>query len=244
MSVPVATLVSHVLVNGLAVYAPGEPIKPADALTVLDAINTVLDDWNADTQAHYAETFPVYTFSGTNPQTIGPTGTWVTAARPVAIAGVAVDVSSGGGTYQPIYTTSDPRWWEPQPSATGAYYAADEPNGSLYFSAPPAAGTNIRLMMRTTLGPVLLTDVMTLPQGYQSALELTVMEAVVDAFHATLTPSQIQRAGKARGRIWANNLRIPSLSTRGLGLPGSGSGSGPTVDTGTSSGGGFGGGFD
>jgi hypothetical protein len=46
------------------------------------------------------------------------------------------------------------------------------------------------------------------------------MEAVVDAFHATLTEKQIQRAGKARGRIWNNNLRIPSLSTRGLALPG------------------------
>ena len=92
MSVPVQTIVGHVLVNGLAVYAPGEPIKAADAITVLDAINGVLDDWNADTQANYAEVFTVYPFSGTNPQTIGPTGTWVMPARPVTIDGVGVEI--------------------------------------------------------------------------------------------------------------------------------------------------------
>ena len=250
MSVPVQTIVGHVLVNGLAVYGPGEPIKAADALTVLDAINGVLDDWNADTQANYAETFTVYVFSGTNPQTIGPTGTWVTAARPVSIDGVSVGLLPvGSGMFQRIFTTMDPKWWDAQqlPNISamgGAYYSADEPNGSVYFTAPPAAGTNIRLMMRTTLGPVVLTDVLTLPQGYQSALELTVMEAVVDAFHATLTEKQIQRAGKARGRIFSNNLRIPSLTTRGLGVPGTLGDPGPSTGTVSSTGGGFGGGFD
>lgn len=226
MSVPVATLISHVLVNGLSVYAPGESIKQTDAQTVLDAINTVLDDWNADTQASYAEVFLVAVTTGANPEVIGPAGTgaWLMAARPVTIDGVSYDL--GGGIYSRIYTTTDPRWWDAQQVSTGAtvigaYYAADEPNGHLYFSSPPASGSNVRLMLRTTLGPVAQTDAMTLPPGYQSALELTAMEAVVDAFHATLTAKQIERAGKARGRIWGNNLRVPSLSTRGLGLPGS-----------------------
>lgn len=223
MAVAVNTVIGHVLVNGLAVYSPGESIKAADAITVLDAINGVLDDWAAETAASFAETFIVFPFSGVNPQSIGPTGALVMPARPVAIDGVSVN--DGSGRYRRIYTTNDPAWWNAQqlPNISvmgGAYYSADEPNGLLYFSAPPSAGTLLRLMMPTTLGPVLETDVLTLPQGYQSALELTVMEAVADAFHATLTPNQIRRAGIARGRIFSKNLRVPTLSTRRLGLPG------------------------
>jgi hypothetical protein len=163
--------------------------------------------------------------TGANPELIGPggSGVWLMAARPVSIDGVSYDL--GGGIYQRLLTTMDPNWWAAQTLVSGgglygAYYEASEPNGKLYFANPSGAGVNIRLMMRTTIGPVLQTDVMTLPQGYQSALELTAMEAVADAFHATLTASQIQRAGKARARIWANNVRVPALSTRGLGLPG------------------------
>jgi hypothetical protein len=220
MSVPVATVIQHVLVNGLAVYAAAEPIKPADAITVLDAINLVLDDWAAETQASYAETWTTVVATGVNPQTIGPSGTWVVPVRPVTIDSVAVAV---GAIYGRIFTTTDPAWWDAQPAggASGAFYSPDEPNGSLYFSPSLASGTSVRLGQRTTIGPVLQTDVLTLPQGYQSALELTVMEAVCDGFHVVLTANQISRAGKARARIWGNNLRVPTLSTRRLGLPGS-----------------------
>jgi hypothetical protein len=223
MSVPVQTLIAHVLVNGLSVYAPSEPIRQSDAQTVLDAINLVLDDWNAETQASYAETFTVYVTTGVNPQTIGPTGTWVTPARPVSIDGLAWD--TGNGAYRPLFLSNDPQWWNAQQvnagAFSGAFYSADEPNGLVYFNnTPPSVGTNIRLMQRTTLGPVVQTGVMVLPPGYQSALEFTVMERVVDAFHATLTPNQIQQAGNARARIWANNLHVGTLSARGQGLPG------------------------
>jgi hypothetical protein len=220
MSVPVATVITHVLVNGLAVYAAAEPIKPADANTVLDAINGVLDDWAAETQASYAETITLVVSTGVNPETIGPTGTWVLPARPVAIDSVALAV---GGIYGRIFTTNDPAWWDAQPAGGvgGAFYSADEPNGSLYFSPALVAGTLVRLLRRTTIGPVLQTDLLVLPQGYQSALEFTVMERVARAFHAAIDADLKADAGKARARIWGNNLRVPTLATRGLGLPGS-----------------------
>jgi len=242
MAVAVATLIKHVLVNNLAVYAPGEPIKPADSLTVLEAINQVLDDWAAETAATYAETFFVFTTTGVNPETIGPTGTWVMDARPVSIDGVSVDM--GSGIYRRIYSTNDPKWWEAQQliaggSIDGAYYSPDEPNGSLYFTSPAPALVSIRLMIRTTIGPVLETDSMTLPQGYQSALELTVSEVVCDAFHVTMTANQIRRAGQARSRIFANNLRVRSLSVTGLGLPGTSNKRGPTSPGTAQTGGGW-----
>lgn len=222
MAVPVLTLVTHAL-TGLSVYGPGDAISDADAGDVLDALNLILDDWGADPQASVAEVFTTFATTGVNPQTIGPTGHWVLPVRPAAIDALSWVV--GTGIYSPITIHTDPRWWNAQTvlnpgTLTDAFYSADLPNGSLYFSGVPASGTNVRVMTRTALAAVALTASLTLAPGYQSALELTVMEAIADLFGATLSENQVRRAGIARGRIFAANLRVPTLSTRGLGLPG------------------------
>jgi hypothetical protein len=209
---------------GLNIYAAGESIKPADANLCLFWLNLILDDWNLDPQASYAEPFTVFASTGVNPQTIGPSGTWVLPARPPSIQGVAYDL--GGGIYQEIYVTDDPQWWAAQQSIltgppAGAYYEAAEPNGKLYFNNIPASATNIRLLLRMYFGRVALTDVLVLPPGYESALTLTLMESIAEPLHATVSASLTKRAGKARALIFAANLRVPTLSTRGLGLPGS-----------------------
>jgi hypothetical protein len=217
-AVPVLTICRNAL-KGLSVLGSGETMKPADASDVLDALNLILDDWGANPSASYAEVFTTFaTTPALNPHTIGPTGTWVLPVRPVKIDGL-----SSGGIAIPVHT--DPGWWLQQSPLTsaplmGAFYNPDVPNGSLYFSGLPSAATSVTLMTRTALAAVLLTASMNLAPGYQNALELTLMEAIVDLFHATLTPNQIARAGKARALIFSNNLRVPSLSVRGLGLPG------------------------
>lgn len=224
MAVPVATIISHVLVNGLAVYASGEPIKPADALTVFEAITLVLDDWSADPQTSVAGVFTPFTTTPLlQPHTIGPTGVWVLPVRPVKIDGAAL--SLGGGIWTPIRVHHDPQWWLAQsivPSATtnSAYYAPDVPNGSLYFAGIPQAAVSVQLLTRWAVGAAIQTSSLILPPGYQSALEYTVMERVVDGFHAVLTPNQIRLAGLARARIFGNNLRVPTLRARGQGVPG------------------------
>lgn len=208
---------------GLNALSPFEALKPADATLCLFWLNLILDDWNADVRASYAEPFTVFASTGANPETIGPSGGWVLPARPPTIDGVAVDI--GSGIYREIPVTDDPHWWARQSTVLtgfprGAYYEASEPNGKLYFNNLPAAATNIRLMLRTTFGRVLLTDVLVLPPGYESALTLTLMESIAEPLHATVSAALTTRAGKARGLIFGNNLRVPSLSVRGLGLPG------------------------
>jgi hypothetical protein len=207
---------------GLNVYGSGEPIKPADATLALFWLNVTLNAWNLDPQTSYAATFTTVVTTGANPETLGPSGTVVLAARPVALDGVAVDRGVG---YVPIFSTNDPAWWERQLPltaglASGAYYAASVPNGALYFLDPPAAGTLVRLRLRTRLSAVRLTDALMLPEGYELALTLTLMEAIAEPFHATVSASLARRAGLARGGIFAKNLRVPSLSAAGLGLPG------------------------
>lgn len=228
MSVPVLTIIGHVLVNGLAVYASGEAIKPADANTVLDAINAVLDDWSATPQASVTGVISTFTTTPSlQPHTIGPSGTWVLPVRPVAIDGAAIALSTG--VYTPLRVHTDPQWQIGRAllttgSLTDAYYAPDVPNGSLSFANVPTSALSVRLLTRWVLGAVTETASLVLPPGYQSALEYTVMERVVDAFHATLTANQIRLAGQARARMFGNNLRVPSLSAAGLGLPSLGTG--------------------
>jgi len=217
----VAAIIAKAL-QGHNLVAVGEPIPAATGQTCLDWLNLILDDWAAELRASAAEAFTPFTATGVNPQTIGPSGLWVLPARPPAIEGVLVD--RGGGLFRPIFTTADPAWWawqQPLTSgiAVGAYYQASEPNGALYFTDPPAAGTAVRLMLRTTLGPVAQTDSLTLAQGYESALILTLQEAIAEPLHVVISASLERRAGQARGRIFGNNTPIPRLSTRGQGLP-------------------------
>lgn len=219
-------VISHALF-GLNIYAAGEPIKPADAALCLFWVNLIFDDWNLDPQASYADRFTVFASTGANPETIGPSGTWTLPARPPAIPGVAVDL--GGGCYREIFVSDDPRWWATRSTVVsgvpgGAYYEASEPNGKLYFTSPTPAATNIRLQLRTTYGRVQLSDVLVLPPGAESALTLTLMESIAEPLHATVSASLEKRAGKARALFFGKNLRVPSLSVRGLGLPGMGRG--------------------
>jgi len=219
----VLAIITRALV-GLNVYATNEPIKPADAQICLDWLNLILDDWAAEIQASYAAQFLTFTATGgLQPHTIGPSGTWTVAARPPTID--AITLILGSGLYRNIPVSMDPQWWAHQTSVltstiVAAFYSPDEPNGSLYFRGIPSGGESLRLMMRTTIGPVGLTDVIVLPQGYASALTLTLQEAIAEPMHATLSSALIARAGKARARIFGNNLRIRPLSTSGLGLPG------------------------
>jgi hypothetical protein len=223
-AVPVLTIITNAL-QGHNIYAPGEPIKIADAETCRSHLNMLLDAWNADGQASIAEVYSAFvTTDGLQPHTIGPTGTWGLPVRPVAIEAAALVV--GDGQLQPIRVHDDPAWWIRQSGYAAAgitdlYYSPDVPNGQIFFQGPPAGAVTVILMTRTPLAKVLLTQAINFAPGCELALTLTLMEAIAEPFHATISAALEKRAGKARGVFFGNNLRVPSLSTRGLGLPGS-----------------------
>ena len=224
MAVPVLTIVGNALKEH-NVYAAGEPIKPADAADVLSVLNRILDSWNAKGATSIAEVFTSFvTTPALQPHTIGPTGTWVLPVRPVAIDGASLSLATN--VWTPITVHDDPAWWLAQSLAgatmiTDLFYSPDLPNGSIYFSGVPTAASTVRLMTRTTLASVLLTQSLTLAPGYEAALTLTLAEQIARMFHATVSADLKTDAGLARATAFGNNLVIPSLSTAGLGLPGS-----------------------
>jgi hypothetical protein len=222
MPTPVATIIGTALA-GHNVYLPGEPVPPAAAETCRVLLNQIIDAWNADAGASVAEVFtPFVTTPGLQPHTIGPSGVWVLPVRPVAIDGAALGLSGGWTT---ITVHTDPDWWNGRSPINGGpisdcYYSADLPNGNLYFDGIPLSATPIRVMTRTVLGPVLLTQTIALAPGGELALTLTLQEAIAEPFHATISPALEKRAGQARGKYFKNNLRIPTLTAAGQGAPG------------------------
>jgi hypothetical protein len=223
MAVAVATIIANALA-GHNIYLPGEPVPPAAAETCRSLLNQIIDSWNADAGASVAEVFtPFPTTPNLQPHTIGPTGVWVLPVRPVAIDAAACAL--GNGQWQDITVHDDGAWWNSRAPIAGApitdlYYSADLPNGSIYLDGIPTGVSTVRLMTRTVLSAVLLTQSITLAPGGELALTLTLQEAIAEPFHATITPALERRAGQARGTYFKNNLRIPTLTACGQGAPG------------------------
>lgn len=197
----------------------------------LDALNRVLDEWNAQRRAVYADQFVSLTISpSTNPHTIGlaaNTPTWtVTGHRPVSIEGLSIDLGSPALT--PL-TPRDAAWWNAlsDPTLTSAYptdffYNPTWPNGEIYFWPVPTSAATVKLWLRGVLVSVALADDLSLPPGYYSALLESLKEklALMPPYASAMTPELKESARLARARVFTHQLPTP-LRTDDAGLPGS-----------------------
>jgi hypothetical protein len=201
-----------------------DPPGGEDAALGLSRLNMILDDFNAERPSVYADTITTYTLTpGLNPHTIGPTGTLVTNQRPVSIAAANILVS---GLRSPV-AIRDAAWWlsiaDPSFSdvrPTDLMYQPEWPNGKIYLYGVPSAANTLELLSSVVLGSLAIGDTFTMPPGYQSALTLTLAEALSAPMGVELSPMTARNAAKARARILSNNLTTPTLVTRDAGMPG------------------------
>jgi len=210
----------------LNVYDAIDSIAPEDAAYVLRKLNRILDNWNAERPAVYADQFSTYTFTpALSPHTIGPSGTWVTSQRPVSIEGAMLLFNTAGNPQVRI-TLRDALWYESlsiqsitTQMPTDLYYEPDWPNGKLFFWPVPSAAYQVTLLTRLVLAKLALDDAFTLPPGYQDAITLTLCEDIAPTYEKQVAPSLAKKASEARDRIFANNVVIPRLVTRDSGMP-------------------------
>lgn len=233
-----ATFGDHITTALRELGVVGVTATPATALTTLSLaiINRILDEWNAERGAIYAEAHPalVALTAGTNPHTIGPSGATITAAthRPVMIDGIRLTTDNGETFLAPL-TERDAAWWHAQPSPgttsdypTSFYYDRTWPNGSIYFHPEPAsASVKAEIRYRVVLAQVASGDTFTMPPGYLSALLETLKERLVTLpmFASAATPAIAAMAREARARAFDQNTRIPTVTTD-CGLGGGGGG--------------------
>lgn len=220
----------------LAILNASDVAGGDDADLGLALLNELLDEWNADRQAVYADLFSSFTITPTlQPHTIGLVAdapTWVvTGNRPESIDGASLVLNtSTPNVYLPL-NIRDKTWYDAQivPTLTSSvptdlYYNPTWPKGSVYLLPVPTLPYGIRLLTRTVLAQLTLVSTFTLPPGYLKAIRLTLAEDLVGAMHVAMPQALSMRAMGARAKVFANNVTTPKLATRDSGMPGGGDG--------------------
>lgn len=213
--------------HALNLILPGESLNPNDGARFLRRLNHILDYWNAKREAIYAIAFSTFTLTPTlSPHTIGPTGTWVTGTRPVSLESDPMLLVAAATTSQVPITRRDRDWYgnlavpTVQSSIpTDVFYNPAWPNGELYFYPVPTTAYQVSLELRVVLSTVVMTDTITLPQGYLGALENTLTEQAASDFGRKAPESIVTLARDQRAAIFANNDPIPSIETLDAGMP-------------------------
>lgn len=210
----------------LGVVSPGDEPAPEDSQTALKRLNRLLDNWNADRRAVYANQFSTHTLTpALQPHTIGTSSpTFSVTQRPVSIERanlVISDVRYG-------LNLRNAEWWAGLSDytltgeiPTDLYYEPAWPNGQLYLWPVPTTAHTLELLTRVLLASVTLATTFALPPGYQDALTLTLAEGLSVPFDRPVPSELAQGARTARARIFANNDPDPHISVADVGLPGS-----------------------
>lgn len=223
MSLTARTIVTDALKDLGAIGLADTP-SPSDAQYALSKLNRLIDLWNAQREAIYADNFPTFTLTPSlNPHTIGPTGaTWTVDQRPVSIEGIQLRISSTDTL--PLWPR-DAAWWQglPAPGLSSAYptdyyYDPTWSNGKVYFYPVPSSALTVQLQVRAVLGEYTLDTVFTMPPGYRDAITKTLVEECDGLGAAVVSPKQSLAASRARAVIFGNNLVVPKL-TSPAGLP-------------------------
>ena len=210
--------------------APGEPPTADEQTDVLGKLNRLLDRWNTQRLYTYNVNFTNYTLTpNLAPHTIGPTGTFVVAVRPVELDAAALILNNVTPNVTMPLTLRDDYWWANQrvktlttSVPTDLYYSPDFPNGSLNLWPIPTTAYGLELETRTILASVVITDTINLPQGYEDAITLSLAEDICTIFARQPNPLLISSAMRARAAIKATNSFSPRISTVDAGMPKSG----------------------
>lgn len=225
----------------LNVNDPSDAPAQADLSFVLDKLNRLLDNWNAERHAIYADQFLQFAIdiaaaAAGDPQTIGiaansPTWT-VTGNRPESIEGITV-ILSGTPQARVNLMKRDAQWWQlntvptiTSPLPTSFFYNPTYPNGDVWLWPQPTTAYDVQVWCRGILSTLTQFATFDLPPGYEDAITLTLAEDIANAFQKPVTPELRLKAQRARARIFGNNIEIPRLATRDAGMPGRGDGRG------------------
>jgi hypothetical protein len=212
----------------IRVARAGDVVAPEIMALGLNLAIELLDQWNAvpDLRASYAEVFTDYVLTpNLSPHTIGPTGTFVVAQRPVSLEMAQVSLGGSPPVFIPI-TVRSKRWYANQPVPllnstfpTDVYYEPDWPNGKLLFWPVSTTNYGVRLWTRTLLvTPALTVTPFSLPPGYMAAARLTLAEKLARPMGQSIPASLAADARHARAIIFETNEDTPALSTADSGL--------------------------
>jgi hypothetical protein len=214
-----ATIIADALIE-IGVQGASDTTPAEDQALCLRKLNQIAQRWSNSRLAVPALTEIGIPMTGAASYSIGPTGA-IVAARPIkAISATAIDVN---GLEYPVSLYSR-RDWDAigQKNVTGgppdvAWYQPSTPNGVLYVY-PLSTDYTLKLDCLTLLSsfPSASTTV-SLPEGYETALTLTLADDVAAAFGKQTTADTRRRCAAAMAAIKATNTEPLYLSVDGGG---------------------------
>lgn len=201
----------------LGVYAPGETLTEADASRGLWVLNAMLDSWSNENLFCYAiQEFTVPLVIGQNQYSIGPSGQ-VNGVRPLrAITGLgAAYVVDGSQNRYPVDVIERDQWnrigllTANSQIPTRIFYDPQFPLGILNVFPMPASSYDLYFDAYLQLSDFgSLTTVLTLPPGYQDAIQHN-LAIRLKPFFATgqIDPIIIELASQTKAAVKRTNIK-------------------------------------
>lgn len=214
----------------IGAYSQFESLSAEDGAFGLSKLNAILDAWNARELMIFNVDFTeTYTLTpNLQPHTIGPTGTFTVATRPVKIESAAIVLTTSTPNVHCPLRIRDKDWYASltvpalaSSLPTDLYYAPTFPNGSLYLCPKPDTAYKLKLETWTQFSQATLVGQINLPPGYKEAMVLSLALRLCPAFHKTPDPYTVLAQMKAMQIVQGPNSAAPRISTD-IGLSGGG----------------------
>lgn len=214
--------VANIIFDALAeigVVGAGDEVSGADYEICLRKLNQALQRWsNRRLMAPELSEVSVL-LNGAANYTIGPSG-GVLTARPIRVERA---IASGGGVDYPVKVYTRDEWDAiAVKDVTGGppeaiWYESSAPNGRVWVY-PKSADYTLKLDVLTLLTSYsAISDEIALPEGYETALTLTLADDVATLYGRQTTPDTRRRLAAAMAAIRTTNAEPLYLVT---GMPG------------------------
>lgn len=203
----------------IGVYSIGETPTADESTDGLTALNAMLDEWATEPLMAYVKTLNTITLtSGVSVYTIGETGT-IISPRPDSIdestyidyLGVSYPVSVVSMAEYNAITLKDTTTTMP----CVLWYKPDFPNGTITIWPTPSANVTLKLWSIKPLGGYLnLTDMVSLPPGYENAITFNLAIALAAEFSAPIPITVAKTAISSKKKLKRANYESLKMSFR------------------------------
>lgn len=201
----------------LGVYAIGEEPTAEECADSLKALNAMLDSWANENLFVYAKSLdviPLVANDGT--YIVGPSGDVITE-RPLEVSGASYIVFQNVSYPLTIATLNDYNQIPVKSLIAGIplemYVLPNMPNVTLQLWPIPSAAMTLNLWSNKLIQSFTnLTDVLTLPPGYERALGYCLAEEMGPEFDVQVSADIKIKALQSRKVIKRTNTEVPRLS--------------------------------
>lgn len=209
----------------IQIKAPGETTSAEDADLALRALIALLDAWRTYPQAVIGLTELTFTpTSGAQTVTIGPFGADITARPPVRIEAPSFVRVAGVDSRLTSLQSFEEYTAEAVKGTTGKpcqfFYMRGVSVGTLYLMPAADGATALHLWVRQEVidgqSTIALADTLTLPPGYQMALEYALAVELCMSF---TRPMAVTQAVSAMAGRWLRALKRSNFVSHQLETP-------------------------